>query len=185
MRPQDRWNAKAGYISKSYKLKRELVEEFSWACERDGVSQAQKLSELMKAFINQIGRRNMENLNKIIEMIRENFREHIFIKDDVYYLLEPVKYVYAYNDPDDPESGWGEEEDCPYFEIVAYKPGELFKDMDFDEREYGLYMRRYIIHIAAETEKFEYRIDGNYKILSIRESLRTPEKFYEKYLEGK
>ena len=50
MRPQDRWNAKAGLISKSYKLKRELVEEFAEACERAGVSQAGQLSKMMKEF---------------------------------------------------------------------------------------------------------------------------------------
>lgn len=40
----------------------------------------------------------MKDLNKVIEMVRENYRKYIFLKDDVYYLLEPVKYVYAYND---------------------------------------------------------------------------------------
>lgn len=51
IRPQDRWNAKAGLISKSYKLKRELVEEFASACEKTGVSQARQLSMMMKEFI--------------------------------------------------------------------------------------------------------------------------------------
>ena len=51
IRPQDRWNAKAGLISKSYKLKRELVEEFASACEKAGVSQARQLSMMMKEFI--------------------------------------------------------------------------------------------------------------------------------------
>lgn len=50
IRPQDKWNAKAGYISKSYKLKREVVEEFAEACQKAGVSQAGKLTELMKSF---------------------------------------------------------------------------------------------------------------------------------------
>ena len=50
IRPQDKWNAKAGYISKSYKLKREVVEEFAEACQKAGVSQAGKLTELMKCF---------------------------------------------------------------------------------------------------------------------------------------
>ena len=50
VRPQDKWNAKAGYISKSYKLKREVVEEFAEACQKAGVSQAGKLTELMKSF---------------------------------------------------------------------------------------------------------------------------------------
>ena len=50
IRPQHKWNAKAAYISKSYKLKREVVEEFAEACQKAGVSQAGKLTELMKNF---------------------------------------------------------------------------------------------------------------------------------------
>ena len=50
-RPQDKWNAKAGLISKSYKLKRDLVEAFADACEKAGVSQAGQLSMMMKEFI--------------------------------------------------------------------------------------------------------------------------------------
>ena len=53
IRPQDRWNAKAGYISKSYKLKREVVEQFAEACEKAGVSQAAQLTAMMKEFIGQ------------------------------------------------------------------------------------------------------------------------------------
>ena len=40
IRPQDKWNAKAGLISKSYKLKRELVDQF-----------AAELTKMMNAFI--------------------------------------------------------------------------------------------------------------------------------------
>ena len=51
IRPQDKWNAKAGLIGKSYKLKRELVEAFADACEKAGVSQAGQLSRMMSDFI--------------------------------------------------------------------------------------------------------------------------------------
>lgn len=51
IRPQDKWNKKAGLISKSYKLKRELVEAFADACEKAGVSQAGQLSMMMREFI--------------------------------------------------------------------------------------------------------------------------------------
>lgn len=51
IRPQDKWNSKAGLISKSYKLKRELVEAFADACEKAGVSQAGQLSMMMREFI--------------------------------------------------------------------------------------------------------------------------------------
>lgn len=53
IRPQDKWNAKAGLISKSYKLKKEVVEEFAKACEKAGVSQASAITKLMNEFIEQ------------------------------------------------------------------------------------------------------------------------------------
>lgn len=46
-----KYEKKAGWISKSYKLKKVLVEEFAEACQAAGVSQAAKLSELMREFI--------------------------------------------------------------------------------------------------------------------------------------
>ncbi len=46
----EKYARKVGLISKSYKLKREVVEEFAEACEKAGVSQAGKLTELMRAF---------------------------------------------------------------------------------------------------------------------------------------
>lgn len=49
--PQDRWQKKAGYVSKSYKLKKELVDSFRDTCEKVGKSQAEALSELMNGFI--------------------------------------------------------------------------------------------------------------------------------------
>ncbi len=53
IRPQDKWNAKAGYVSKSYKLKKEVVESFAQACDKAGVSQAGQLTSMMKEFIEQ------------------------------------------------------------------------------------------------------------------------------------
>lgn len=50
--PQDRWQKKAGYVSKSYKLKKELVDEFKDACDKLGKSQAEVLTLLMGDFIN-------------------------------------------------------------------------------------------------------------------------------------
>lgn len=38
-------------MSKSYKLKREVVEEFARACEEEGVSQASQLTKMMKEFV--------------------------------------------------------------------------------------------------------------------------------------
>ncbi len=51
-----KYEEKAGWMSKTYKLKREVVEAFSEACEQAGVSQAGKLTELMKGFIDEVGK---------------------------------------------------------------------------------------------------------------------------------
>ena len=51
MKVRDKYQEKAGIISKSYKLKRTLVEEFAGACDKAGVSQAAQLSKMMEEFI--------------------------------------------------------------------------------------------------------------------------------------
>ena len=48
-----KYEAKVGWMSKSYKLKREIVEEFAKACNIKGVSQAGKLMEMMQEFIDE------------------------------------------------------------------------------------------------------------------------------------
>lgn len=45
-----KYQEKAGIVAKSYKLKRELVEEFANACEAAGISQAAQLTCMMKHF---------------------------------------------------------------------------------------------------------------------------------------
>lgn len=42
-------------MTKGFKIKRELAEDFARACELAGVSQAGKISELMKEFIDTVG----------------------------------------------------------------------------------------------------------------------------------
>lgn len=46
-----KYEKKAGWISKSYKLKREVVEEYAKACEKAGVSAAGQLTKMMQQFI--------------------------------------------------------------------------------------------------------------------------------------
>nr|DAP18384.1 MAG TPA: hypothetical protein [Caudoviricetes sp.] len=58
IRPQDKWNAKVGLISKSYKLKREVVETFAEACNKAGVSQAGQLTKMMTEFIETVSKEN-------------------------------------------------------------------------------------------------------------------------------
>lgn len=45
-----KYQEKAGYISKSFKLKRDVVQDFSRACDLAGVSQAAQLTKMMKEF---------------------------------------------------------------------------------------------------------------------------------------
>lgn len=46
-----KYEKRAGFMSKSYKLKRELVDQFAEACDKAGISQAAQLTKMMKAFI--------------------------------------------------------------------------------------------------------------------------------------
>ena len=46
-----KYQQKIGLIAKSYKLKKELVDEFSETCDRLGVGKAATISRLMKEFI--------------------------------------------------------------------------------------------------------------------------------------
>lgn len=49
----EKYQKKAGLINKSYKLKKELVDEFKETCDVLGVSQASALTGLMKQFISE------------------------------------------------------------------------------------------------------------------------------------
>lgn len=46
-----KYQAKAGYMTKGFKVKRELVEKFVETCERTGTSQAAWLTQRMQEFI--------------------------------------------------------------------------------------------------------------------------------------
>lgn len=47
---QERWQNKVGLISKSYKLRKDVVEKFSKKCKENGVSQASVLTAFMKFY---------------------------------------------------------------------------------------------------------------------------------------
>lgn len=53
-----RYEQKVGLISKSYKLRKELVEEYAAACAKEGVSASGQLSKMMKAFIEKANERH-------------------------------------------------------------------------------------------------------------------------------
>ncbi len=50
----EKYQKKAGWMTKGFKLKREVVEEFEEACKTARVSQASKITELMKQFIEEV-----------------------------------------------------------------------------------------------------------------------------------
>lgn len=50
-RATDRYQKRAGLVAKSYKIRKELADDFARACERAGRSQASVISELMQEFI--------------------------------------------------------------------------------------------------------------------------------------
>ncbi len=49
----EKYQKKAGYKVKGFKLKGDVAERFAEACERAGVSQAEKITELMEKFISE------------------------------------------------------------------------------------------------------------------------------------
>lgn len=50
-RPQDKWDAKAGVISKTYKVNKQVAEEFQEACKKAGVAMGAQLTKMMQEFI--------------------------------------------------------------------------------------------------------------------------------------
>lgn len=50
----ERYQKKAGWVSKSYKLKQEVVDAYAEACEKAGVSAAGQLTKMMKEFIEEV-----------------------------------------------------------------------------------------------------------------------------------
>ena len=52
--PQEKWQKKVGLISKSYKLKKDIVEEFAQACEKSGTSQSKQISVMMVVYIERV-----------------------------------------------------------------------------------------------------------------------------------
>lgn len=57
-RPQDKWNEKNGYVSKSYKLHKKTIELFANACNAKEITQAGQLTKLMIGFLDSENRRN-------------------------------------------------------------------------------------------------------------------------------
>lgn len=52
--PQERWAKKNDYITKGFKMYRSQADAFADACEKAGVSQAAKITELMEKFVKEV-----------------------------------------------------------------------------------------------------------------------------------
>ena len=51
LRAQDRWDAKAGMVSKTYKVKKEDAEAFAEVCKEQGAAVGVTLSKLMRQYV--------------------------------------------------------------------------------------------------------------------------------------
>lgn len=54
LRPQDRWDAKAGIVAKTYKVNKEIAEEFKEACKKVGIGMGPQLTAMMQEFIDEV-----------------------------------------------------------------------------------------------------------------------------------
>lgn len=69
-RPQDKWDAKAGVISKTYKVNKKTAEEFQEACKKEGVAMGTQLTKMMQAFSKkEVEKEYIEQKDKIHERI--------------------------------------------------------------------------------------------------------------------
>lgn len=55
-----KYQDKAGWISKSYKLKRDIAEQYAEACRKANVSQAAQLMKMMKEFTDKMNEEHSE-----------------------------------------------------------------------------------------------------------------------------
>ncbi len=47
----EKYQKKAGYMTKGFKIKKDIAEQFAEACEQAGVSQASQITQMMQQFI--------------------------------------------------------------------------------------------------------------------------------------
>lgn len=47
----EKYQKKAGWITKGFKLKKNLCDEFAEACEKAGIAQSAQISKMMREFI--------------------------------------------------------------------------------------------------------------------------------------
>ncbi len=52
----EKYQKKAGWMTKGFKIKREVAEDFAAACEKAGVSQASQITKLMQEFTESVNK---------------------------------------------------------------------------------------------------------------------------------
>lgn len=72
----EKYQKKAGYMTKGFKLKREIVEQFEKACERVGKPQAAVIREFMEEFVQQNEEEKMTTGNRS-ESLEEKRKRHM------------------------------------------------------------------------------------------------------------
>lgn len=50
----DKYQKKAGYMTKGFKIKKEVADEFAAACNKAGISQASQITKMMREFIESV-----------------------------------------------------------------------------------------------------------------------------------
>lgn len=61
-RPQDKWDAKAGVIPKTFKVEKKVAEEFQIACKKSGVAMGTQLTKMMRQFVEEVNKEHGRNI---------------------------------------------------------------------------------------------------------------------------
>lgn len=83
----EKYAKKAGWISKSYKLKKDVVDEYTLACKRAGVSAAGQLTTMMKNFAKEVNGVKYHIIEKHNRNAREELKSYSF--DELKDFFEP------------------------------------------------------------------------------------------------
>lgn len=83
----EKYAKKAGWISKSYKLKKDVVDEYTLACKRAGVSAAGQLTTMMKNFAKEVNGVKYHIIEKHNRNAREELKSYSF--DELKNFFEP------------------------------------------------------------------------------------------------
>ena len=110
----EKYAKKAGWISKSYKLKKDVVDEYTLACKRAGVSAAGQLTTMMKNFAKEVNGVKYHIIEKHNRNAREVLQSYSF--DELKDFFEPNEEF------EESHSEWEEIEDL--FDLREFREHE-------------------------------------------------------------